>query len=99
MYKRQEIESLNRLIFVEEKEKLIKELLLRESTRPRLFHRESLPNLQIFDSLNAQKVTSDSSSQDGGVGRNPLLPCTTKRRINNQSKINKQPEVPENQTV
>ena len=35
----------------------------------------------------------------GGVGRNPSLPRTTKRRINNQSKINKQPEVPENETA
>ena len=40
-----------------------------------------------------------SSGQDGGIGRNPSLPHTTKRRINNQSKINKQTELPENQTA
>ena len=38
------------------------------------------------------------SGQDGGIGRNALLPRTTKRRIT-QFKNNKQPEVPENQTA
>ena len=38
------------------------------------------------------------SGQDGGIGRNALLPRTTKRRIT-QFKNNKQPEVPENQTT
>ena len=31
-----------------------------------------------------------SSGQDGGVGRNLLLPCTTKRRITNLKSINNQ---------
>ena len=36
-------------------------------------------------------MCSESSGQNGGVNRNPLLPCTTKRRItNNLKSINKQ---------
>ena len=38
------------------------------------------------------------SGQDGGVGRNSSVPRTTKR-ITTNLKINKQPEVPENQTA
>ena len=41
----------------------------------------------------------ESSSQDAGIGINPSLPCTTKRRITTNLKINKQPEVSENQTA
>ena len=38
-----------------------------------------------------QKISKRSSGQDGGIGRNPLLPCTTKRRITtNLKSINKQ---------
>ena len=40
--------------------------------------------------------TVRSSSQDGGVGRNVLLPCTMKRRITTNLKTKKQPELPEN---
>ena len=39
----------------------------------------------------------ESSSQDGGIGRNPSLTYTyLQKKDNNQSKINKQPETPEN---
>ena len=41
---------------------------------------------------------SRSSGQGGGVGRNPLLPRTTKKK-NTNLKTNKQPEVPENPTA
>ena len=38
-----------------------------------------------------QKLTTKSSGQDGGVGGNPSLPCTTKRRITTNIKsINNQ---------
>ena len=39
-----------------------------------------------------------SSGQDGGVGRNASLPCTTKRRTTNLKTI-AQPKVSENQTA
>ena len=39
-----------------------------------------------------------SSGQDGGVGRNPSLPRTTKRGRTTNLK-SKQPEAPENQTA
>ena len=41
--------------------------------------------------INFNINTFQSSSQDGGVGRNPSLPCTTKRRITtNLKSINNQ---------
>ena len=43
------------------------------------------------------KLMGESSSQDGGIGRNPSLTYTyLQKKDNNQSKINKQPETPEN---
>ena len=38
-------------------------------------------------------------SQDGGIGRYTVLPCTTKRKIQTNLKNKKQPELTENQTV
>lgn len=52
-----EIENSNQSICVEEKEQLIKEQFLEKSTRPRLFHREILLNLQILDNPNAPNIT------------------------------------------
>ena len=40
-----------------------------------------------------------SSSQDGGVGRNTLLPRTTKRKVKKTILKQEQPERPENQTA
>ena len=41
-----------------------------------------------------------SSGQDRGIGRKPLLPHTTKRRITTiLNSINKQPKAPENQSA
>ena len=45
-----------------------------------------------------KKITRQG--QDGGMGRNASLPCTTKGRITTNLKINlKKPELPENQTA
>ena len=65
-----------------------------------IHEQSTFPFLCVFStSLAVQemqvKTTMTSSSQDGGIGRNPSFPCTTKRKDNNQSKINKQPKAPE----
>ena len=48
--------------------------------------------------VNETLAKIESSSQDGGVGRNPSLPRTTKRGRTTNLK-SKQPEAPENQTA
>ena len=47
----------------------------------------------------SDKTVKVSSGQDGGIGKIPSLPRTTKGEGNNQSKISEQPKVPENQTA
>ena len=51
------------------------------------------------DSVQDENEVRGVTAKMGGVGRNPLLPRTTKRRITTNLKINKQPKVPENQTA
>ena len=53
--------------------------------------------LYFNNTVNFKKKEAWSSGQDRGIGRNPSLSRTTKRRItNNQSKNNEQPEAPQN---
>ena len=46
-----------------------------------------------------RKVRDMTPRQDGGIGRHTVPPHTTKRRTTTNLKIEKQPELTENQTV
>ena len=48
---------------------------------------------------NTKHQKTGSSGQDGGVGKKPFASSHNQKEDNNQSKFNKQPEVPENQTA
>ena len=57
-----------------------------------------IPFCVQFANILLKILASRGFGQDGGAGRNPSLPHTTKRFLT-QSKINKLPEAPENQTA